>query len=66
MKKCCECKKLVWPWQHSNLAGGVIHAECHQKLLNDAARDPKMREMMRQELCRFERETNIRSNMTIP
>ena len=47
MNKCCECKKTVWPWQGSSTAGNVIHAVCHQIILTEAAKDPKMKEMMR-------------------
>lgn len=56
-----------------------LHAECYgtigalvqerdtlQKLLNEAAADPKMREMMRTELRSFEIQLGIRSNVQIP
>ena len=55
-----------------------LHAECYgtigalvqerdtlQKLLNEAAADPKMREMMRTELRSFEIQLGIRSNVQI-
>ena len=66
MKKCCECKTLVWPWQGSSLAGGSIHAKCHQMVLNKAAADPKMRELIRSELRVFEAQVGARSNVQIP
>jgi hypothetical protein len=49
MMKYCEYKKLVWPWQGSSLAIG-IHRTCHQAILDEAAKDPEMRRLMRDEL----------------
>ena len=66
MNKCCECKKTVWPWQGSSTAGNVIHAVCHQIILTKAAKDPKMKEMMRTEMRAFERHVGGKSNVQIP
>jgi len=50
MNKCCECQKWVWPWQESALAGNVIHAKCHQQILDEASHDHKMRKLIQAEL----------------
>ena len=43
------CKKIVWPWNESTLTVG-IHKDCHQRILDDAAKDPIMRKLMSDEL----------------
>lgn len=51
MIRCCECKKIVWPWNGSPLTIG-IHKICHQRILVDAATDPSMRKLLRDELLK--------------
>ena len=58
MKKCCECKKIVWPWQESSLAFN-IHSSCHQQIINDAAKDHKIRILMNKEIKTLNRPQNI-------
>lgn len=36
MKKCCQCGRLVLPWQQSNVARSAIHIECHQKFIDNS------------------------------
>lgn len=51
MNRCYVCKKIVWPFQGSRLAGNGIHATCHQKLIDACLReDPSMWKLVRDEL----------------
>ena len=65
MKKCCECKKTVWPWQQSNISGCPIHVRCHQKLLTTAAKDPKMRNLLAEEIIPFQNDTGKQVNVEV-
>lgn len=61
MRKCCKCKSLVWFWQHSNLAGGVIHAKCHEKLIADKIKNnPDLKSLYEDELKCFTSKTGLK------
>jgi len=64
MMRCCECKKIVWPWNESTLTIG-IHKKCHQRILDDAAKDPKMRKLMQEELNRVSIVLGYRPNVDV-
>lgn len=59
--RCCKCKKIVWPWNESSLTIG-IHRSCHQKILDDAAKDPRLRDFLLDELR--DRQAECRINIT--
>ena len=58
MKKCCECKNIVWPGQQSNISFSPIHKKCHKKLiLKSMDDDPEMAGMYLKEINEFSRKT---------
>lgn len=65
MKKCCECKKIVWPWQQSKISFSPIHLKCHQKILKASITTPECQLMYGKELLEFEIKTGIKSLLKI-
>lgn len=66
MKKCCECKKTVWPWQQSRISFSPIHKRCHETLLaNSLAKNPELRGMYVAEIADFENKTNANTGLRI-
>ena len=64
MMRCCECKKIVWPWNESTLTIG-IHKTCHQRILTAAAKDPHMRKLMSDELRKAASELGYTPNVHV-
>jgi hypothetical protein len=66
MKRCCECKKLVWPWQQSVISACPIHLKCHQRVILEKARqDPEVGKLMQQEILEFEIATGSPTHLRI-
>lgn len=58
MKKCCDCKKIVWPWQQSNIALEPIHKKCHEVLICKAiSENPEMLGFYLKQMDDFSRKT---------
>jgi len=63
MKRCCECGKLLMPWNTSNISFSPIHRRCHEAILNN--REPDERALFRKEIDRFSIETGIKANVRV-
>ena len=63
MEKCCECKRIVWPWQQSKISVSPIHLKCHQPIINSLMLDPETARMARQEIRSFEKDTGINAGL---
>jgi hypothetical protein len=64
MKRCCECKKIVWPWQQSKISASPIHLKCHQPIIANLMRDPEMAAMARKEIRDFEKATRTNTGLS--
>ncbi len=66
MKKCCECKKIVWPWSQSKISITPIHKKCHGVVLREAIiENPEMYTAFISEIVSFKRDTGINSGLRI-
>jgi hypothetical protein len=58
VKKCCVCKKIIWPGQQSNISFNPIHKKCHKTLITKSMKDnPEMSGMYLKEMDDFSRKT---------
>ncbi len=64
VKKCNECKKIIWPWQEkSNVRFDPVHRRCHQKILDEVKNNSELRMCIIKELISFRESTGINPNV---
>jgi hypothetical protein len=66
MKKCCDCKKIVWPWAQSAISLSPIHKNCHQERISKLmAENPALKSRYAAEISDFERKVGVQSGIKI-
>ena len=65
MKRCCKCRKIVWPWQQSKISMSPIHLSCHRIVIEKSSRANGLYQMFADEISEFETATGIKTKLRV-